>query len=219
MSLLNPREKSLVCKLVYDGPGLGGKTTSLRAIHTMLDPAQATRPVLLHTDDARTLFFDFVPFDLGTPCGHRVRIQGFTAPGQVRYNLTRRCLLMGADGAVFVADASRERLEENRSALASLNANLRANHIDPAQFPLVLQYNKRDAGDALTREELDAALNPEGLPSFVSCALRGEGVFDAFAAVVQRMLNAAALKHALKLEEPLGDVAARWLARLAAPRS
>ncbi len=219
MSILNPREKSLVCKLVYDGPGLGGKTTSLRSIHTLLDPAQATRPVLLNTEDARTLFFDFVPFDLGAPCGHRVRIQGFTAPGQVRYNLTRRCLLMGADGAVFVADASRDRLEENRAALVSLRTNLRANHLDPAHFPLVLQYNKRDASDALTREELEAALNPEGLPSFTSSALRGEGVFDAFAAVVQRMLNVAAKKHALVVDEPLGDVAARWLSRLAAPRS
>jgi len=218
MSTLNARENSLVCKLVYDGPALAGKTTSLRSIHSVLDPAQATRPVLLRTEDARTLFFDFIPFDLGAACGHRVRIQGFTAPGEVRYNLTRRCLLMGADGVVFVADAAREKLDENRAALASLTANLRANNMDPSRIPLVLQYNRRDAADALSREELDAALNPHALPSFSTNALKGEGVFDAFATAVQRILNQKASKHRLVFEEPLGDVALRWLARFATPR-
>lgn len=214
MSVFNSRDKSITCKLVYYGPGLGGKTTSLKAVHALLDPAQTIRPILLQTDDERTLFFDFLPIDLGPMCGHRIRIQGYTVPGQVRYNLTRRCLLMGADGIVFVADSARERLNENIECLASMHENLAANGVQPGQVPVVLQYNKRDLGDTVTKKELDACLNPGNADSFCTTATRHEAVFDAFMAATKHTLNIVAQRYGIAGPEPLGEIAARWLSRL-----
>lgn len=214
MSVFNSSDKSITCKLVYYGPGLGGKTTSLRAVHSILDPGQTTRPVMLQTDDERTLFFDFLPIDLGPLCGHRIRLQGYTAPGQVRYNLTRRCLLMGVDGIVFLADSTRERLQENIECLAAMHENLAINGVKPGQIPIVLQYNKRDLGDVLDKKELDAHLNPGKSAAFCTTATRHEAVFETFTTITKHTLNVVAQRYGIVPSEPLGDAAARWLSRL-----
>lgn len=215
MSVFNSTDGSITCKLVYYGPGLSGKTTTLKAVHSRLDPTHSVRPVQLRTNEETTLFFDFLPIDLGSLCGHRIRLQGYTTPGEVRYDLTRRCVLMGADGVVFVADATRRRLKENHESLASLQEHLRANGVKPGQVPVVLQYNKCDHEDAIPFKELDSCLNPQSAPAFCTRLKNPESFFDPFVEVVRQTLNGVAARHNIAASEPLGDVAARWLARLA----
>lgn len=215
MSVFNSSDNSITCKLVYYGPGLGGKTSSLKAVHAIMDPAQTTRPVLLQTDDERTVFFDFLPLDLGPHCGHRIRLQGYTAPGLVRYNLTRRCLLMGVDGVVFVADSAPDSLESNMESLANLHENLAANGMKPGQVPIVFQFNKRDLPNALSVKELNACLNPSAAEFYSTTATKSDAVFDAFVAITRLVLNGVAQRYGIASPEPLGVIASRWLARLA----
>ncbi|HGY92030.1 MAG TPA: gliding-motility protein MglA [Planctomycetes bacterium] len=205
MSIVNTRDKTINTKVVYYGPGLGGKTTSLKYIHSVLDPEETVRMVSLKTDEERTLFFDFLPIDLGVLGGYKVKIQGFTVPGQVKYNLTRKYVLMGADAVVFVADSSEERRAENIQSLKNLGENLAANGLNIEEIPLVFQFNKRDLADAMPIEDMEADLNAARLPAFATNGLTGEGVFDAFVRVTEAMVDGVAKKY--QLESPDGDIA------------
>ncbi|MCB9833509.1 MAG: gliding-motility protein MglA [Planctomycetes bacterium] len=197
MSIVNTRDKTINTKIVYYGPGLGGKTTSLQFVHSVLDVDRVTKMVSLKTDEERTLFFDFLPIDLGMVGGYKVKIQGFTVPGQVKYNLTRKYVLMGADAVVFVADSQKKRMAENVESLKNLGENLRANGLDPEQVPLVLCYNKRDLADVSSIEDLDRTLKLRGEPSFSTTAADGGGVFEAFVEASRRMIEAVGLKYQL----------------------
>lgn len=200
MSIVNTRDKTVNTKIVYYGPGLGGKTTSLQYVHSVLDPDTKVKMVSLKTDEERTLFFDFLPISLGELDGYEVKIQGFTVPGQVKYNLTRKYVLMGADAVVFVADSAADRREDNRVSFENLLENMRENGLDPTAVPIVIQYNKRDLPDALPTAELDELLNEAGHPSFATDALRGTGVFEAFIEASALMLDATARRYGLDRE-------------------
>lgn len=216
MSIVNTRDKTITTKVVYYGTGLGGKTTSLKVVHGILDPERKVRLISLKTDEERTLFFDFLPIDLGIVGGYRIKIQGFTVPGQVKYNLTRKYVLMGADCVVFVADSQASRLEENVESMINLGENLTANGLDVNTIPLVLQYNKRDVENPSSVEELDAKLNFRRVPVFQTSATAGTGVFDAFIEASRRMLDAVVKKYLMDTgPEPVGNVVARYLSRLA----
>jgi len=181
-------------KIVYYGPALGGKTTCLQHIHRVVDPERRTRLYSLNTASDRTLFFDLLSLDLGRIRGYGLAIQLYTVPGQVQYNATRRAVLSGADGVVFVADSQVGQREANVQSLANLRENLEANGLDPATIPLVLQYNKRDLEPVLPLDDLEAALNQRRATSVPSVATAGGGVMEAFAAVAEQTLAAVADK-------------------------
>lgn len=172
-------------KIVYYGPALGGKTTCLQYIHRVTDPQRRTRLYTLNTASDRTLFFDLLGLDLGRIRGYRLTVQLFTVPGQVQYNTTRRAVLAGADGVVFVADSQAGQEKANLESLQNLQENLKANGLDPETIPLVFQYNKRDLPRILSRAELDRLLNPKGYPVFETVATTGHGVLEAFAAICE----------------------------------
>jgi signal recognition particle receptor subunit beta len=198
MVQFNFSERTIKAKVVYYGPPQSGKTTNLEQIHRISDPEGANRLISLNTAQDRTLFFDLLPFSLGSVSGYDFKIQLYTVPGQVQYNATRRVVLAGADAVVFVADGQKSMARENLAAFENMKVNLLANRLVPEKVPLVLQYNKQDLEGVLTRSELDAALNPWGRKAFPAVAARGEGVMETFAAVVQDMLAAIALKYNLK---------------------
>ena len=177
--------KQVKLKVVYYGPALGGKTTCLQHVHRVTDPTRRTKLYALNTASDRTLFFDLLSLDLGRVRGYRVTLQLFTVPGQVQYNATRRAVLAGADGIVFVADSQRGQARANEESLANLAENLRSNGLEPDAIPIVLLYNKRDLPDAMGRPELDRSLNPRGSPAFETVATTGSGVMEGFAAIVQ----------------------------------
>ncbi|MCU0303134.1 MAG: ATP-binding protein [Thermoanaerobaculales bacterium] len=180
--------RQIKVKIVYYGPALGGKTTCLKHVHRVTDPQRRTRLYSLNTASDRTLFFDLLSLNLGRIRGYRLTIQLYTVPGQVQYNATRRAVLAGADGVIFVADSQPDQLEANRQSAANLRENLEANGIDPQTLPLVLQYNKRDLADQLSIADLETALNPEARPAFPTIAISGDGVMDAFAAITESTL-------------------------------
>ena len=182
-------EKTLVAKLVYYGPALGGKTTNLQALHQITDPRGTKKLVSLKTSDDRTLFFDLLPFDLGRIFGYTVTMKLFTVPGQVRYDATRRLVLAGADAVVFVADSSRPRREDCRSSFENLRYNLRANRLDPSTVPVLLQCNKQDLPDAAPPDEVAAWLGMPGQEVFSAVAVHGRGVLETFVAASRRMLE------------------------------
>ena len=183
MSLISLRDKTINAKIVYYGTALSGKTTSLKYVHEVIDPERRIELVSLNTDGDRTLFFDFLPIPLGTLSGFQVKLQAFTVPGQVKYNLTRRYVLRGADAVIFVADSRPEAFEENVSSLVTLRENLEANGLDPESIPVVLQYNKRDVPNAVPVPRLRTALNRRSSPDFETTATSGGGVFEAFGAL------------------------------------
>lgn len=172
-------------KIVYYGPALGGKTTCLQYIHRVTDPQRRTRLYTLNTASDRTFFFDLLGLDLGRIRGYRLTVQLFTVPGQVQYNTTRKAVLAGADGVVFVADSQVGQEKANGESFANLQENLKANGLNPETIPLVLQYNKRDLSNILSRAQLDALLNPKGYPVFETIATTGVGVLEAFAAICE----------------------------------
>lgn len=179
-------------KVVYYGPGLGGKTTCLQYIHRITDPQRRTKLYALNTASDRTLFFDLLSLDLGRIRGYRIMLQLYTVPGQVQYNATRRAVLSGADGVVFVVDSQRSMREANLESLANLADNLKLNGLDPATLPLVFQYNKRDLPEVMTRAELDATFNTRNCPAFETIATQGGGVVDGFAAIAEATVVAVA---------------------------
>ena len=195
MVLFNYSTKELTAKVVYYGPGLCGKTTNLQWIHEKTPIKNKGKMLSLATEADRTLFFDFLPIDLGTIRGMKTRIQLYTVPGQVFYNATRRMVLKGADCVVFVADSQEPMLDANLDAVANLKENLEANEIDPAEIPTVLQYNKRDLPNALPVEILNERLNPRGLPFFEAVAMKGQGVDETLKAATALVFKSLAAKY------------------------
>jgi signal recognition particle receptor subunit beta len=178
MVFLNYTTMQMTAKIVYYGPGLCGKTTNLQWIHEKTAPRSRGEMVSLETEGDRTLFFDLLPLDVGIIGGMKVRLQLYTVPGQVFYNATRRLVLKGVDGVVFVADSQVPALEPNEESLANLKQNLEELGLNPSEIPLVLQYNKRDIRNILPVERLEKALNPAGAPHFEAAAIHGVGVFE-----------------------------------------
>lgn len=189
MSLINYSSREITCKIVYYGPGRSGKTTNLLQIHGRIPEGRKGEMVSLATETDRTLFFDFLPLDLGTISGFRTRLQLYTVPGQVYYDATRKLVLRGADGVVFVADSQPALFEENVASLENLRQNLLTQGADPATIPLVLQYNKRDLPGVVPRAELERVLNPVGAPSFEAAAAGGSGVFETLRAISELVLR------------------------------
>ncbi|MFM8781951.1 MAG: GTP-binding protein [Gemmatimonadota bacterium] len=191
MPMINYSAREINCKVVYYGPALCGKTTNLEVIHRRVAPDSRGTLMSLATETDRTLFFDFLPVDLGSVRGFTTRFHLYTVPGQVQYDASRRLILKGVDGIVFVADSAADRLEANVESLRNLEENLRSYGYDPQAIPLVLQYNKRDLLDALATETLDAALRngwAAGAPTHEAVARDGTGVFETLQDVSARVI-------------------------------
>src|SRR5215471_16265845 len=178
MASVNPLSRELVFKIVYYGPGLGGKTTTLEHLHATAKPEHRGKLVSLATPVDRTLYFDFLPVRLPPVRGMKIRLQLFTVPGQVYFNATRKLVLTGADGVVFVSDSQVARADANLESLENLKENLTEQGRDIVRLPIVFQHNKRDLPELLPVEELDSMLNPFGAPSLATCAVTGEGVYE-----------------------------------------
>lgn len=191
MAQVNPLTREVLLKIVYYGPGLGGKTTSLQSIHAAAPPETRGNIVSLATPVDRTLYFDFMPLRVASVRGHPVRVQLFTVPGQVYFNATRKLLLTGADGVVFVADSQRDRLDANVESLENLEANLAEQGRELKHVPHVIQLNKRNLRTVAPVAELERILNLHGAPVFPTCAPTGEGVVDALDALVRLVLDVA----------------------------
>ena len=191
MPLVNYVTREITCKIVYYGPGRSGKTTNLRFIHERLPADRAGRMVSLATEGDRTLFFDFLPVDLGVVAGFATRFQLYTVPGQSYYAATRKLVLQGADAVVFVADSRRRQLDENVESFQDLHEHLAAHGIDPRSIPLVLQYNKQDLPREIVAApvELAEVLNFRGVPEFAADALRGANVFETMRAACGAVLR------------------------------
>jgi signal recognition particle receptor subunit beta len=189
MVLVNYSGKEINAKVVYYGPGLCGKTTNLEFIYTRVPQNNRGKMVSMKTRTERTLFFDFLPLNLGSLAGFQTRFLLYTVPGQVYYNATRKLVLKGVDAVIFVADSGRGKMDENVESLENLRVNLREHGVDPKEVPLVLQYNKRDLPEVYTIEEMQEALNPEGAYTwFEATATTGEGVFETFKGVARLLL-------------------------------
>ena len=189
MAIFNYAAREMTAKIVYYGPGLSGKTTSIQYIHTRISPKSRGKLVSLATETDRTLFFDFFPVDFGRIGGFKIKFNFYTVPGQVFYNTTRKLVLKGADGVVFVADSQPGMMEQNLESLENLKENLKAHGLDWETIPFVIQYNKRDLPGALPVEELRQRLNPRGVPDFETVATTGEGVMDAMKAICKMVLE------------------------------
>jgi signal recognition particle receptor subunit beta len=189
MSLVNYSTREITSKIVYYGPGRSGKTTNLQYIYGQVPEERRGRMVSLATETDRTLFFDFLPLDLGTISGFQTRFQLYTVPGQVYYDATRKLVLQGADGVVFVADSQRAQADENVESFRNLQVNLLEQGVDPRQIPIILQYNKRDLPDVMSVEELDDLLNYRGLPRYEARSLAGAGVFDTLRGISEQVLR------------------------------
>lgn len=187
--MINYASREINCKIVYYGPGLGGKTTNLEYIHEKVASDTRGKLVSLATESERTLFFDFLPVDLGTVRGFKTRFHLYTVPGQVYYNASRKLILKGVDGVIFVADSQPERLDANVEAMYNLYENLAEYSLDPREMPFAIQYNKRDLPRAVSVEDLNANLNPSVAPSFEAVATRGIGVFDTLKAVSKQVVK------------------------------
>jgi small GTP-binding protein len=179
----------MTAKIVYYGPGLSGKTTSIQYIHQKISPKSKGKLVSLATETDRTLFFDFFPVEFGQIGGFKVKFNFYTVPGQVFYNTTRKLVLKGADGVVFVADSQQGMMEQNLESLENLKENLKAHGIDWQTVPFVIQYNKQDLPGVLPSEELAAQLNPEGVPHFETTATTGQGIMEAMKTVCKMVLE------------------------------
>jgi signal recognition particle receptor subunit beta len=191
VSLVNFTAREITCKIVYYGPGRSGKTTNLHYVYERVPQTRRGRMVSLATQTDRTLFFDFLPIDLGQISGFSTRFQLYTVPGQVYYNATRRLVLQGADGVVFVGDSQARQLDENIESLQNLQSNLLEHGVDVRTMPLVMQYNKQDLPPELilAPPELDDALNFRSVPSFPADALHGTGVFETLKAISELVLK------------------------------
>ena len=189
MSLVNYATREITCKLVYYGPGRAGKTTNLQYVHEQLPAERRGQMISLATHGDRTLFFDFLPLDLGTIAGFTTRFQLYTVPGQSYYAATRKLVLQGADGVVFVADSQLDRRDANVEAMHDLYDNLAEQDLDPRWMPFVIQYNKRDLPNIVPIAELERELNPTGVPYFEAVGARGIGVFDTLKAVSKQIIK------------------------------
>ena len=203
MVLFNYATKEITAKIVYYGPGLCGKTTNLQFVYDSLPTSNKSKMLSLATKTDRTLFFDFLPLDLGKIRGMRTKLQLYTVPGQVYYNSTRQLVLKGADGIVFVADSQDFALDANQESLQNLEDNLKRQGIRIREIPLVLQYNKRDLPNAMPVEKLESDLNKLKVPHFASVATTGIGVEDTLKGITQLVLAHLVKKYGLEGTEPL----------------
>lgn len=189
MALINYPKREIVYKVVYYGTGLGGKTTNLRYLHANLDSSVRGELVTVATETERTLFFDFMPLDLGEVEGYKARFALYTVPGQIEYGESRRMILKGADGIIFVADSSAVRRQANIEALQGMMDNLKEHKLSLTGVPWVLQYNKRDLTDALPIETLEKDLNQTNVPSFEAVATEGKAVFGTLKTLSQMVVQ------------------------------
>ena len=189
MSFINYAKREINCKIVYYGPGLCGKTTNLQYIYDRTAEKSKGKMISLATEADRTLFFDFLPLDLGTVRGFTTRFHLYTVPGQVFYDASRKLILKGVDGVVFVADSQSERMEANVESIRNLDENLKEHGLDLQEIPYVLQFNKRDLNNVATVEEMYRTLNFKREPTFEAVATQGYGVFDTLRAVAKQVLK------------------------------
>jgi hypothetical protein len=189
MSFINRSAREINCKIVYYGPGLCGKTTNLQHIYNRTNPDVKGKMISLATETERTLFFDFLPLALGEIRGFKTRFHLYTVPGQVFYDASRKLILKGVDGAVFVADSQVERMEANLESLENLDYNLGEQGYNLEKIPFVVQYNKRDLPNAAPVEELRKLINGRGVSDFEACAHEGQGVFETLKAVIKGVLT------------------------------
>jgi hypothetical protein len=189
MSFINYSSREINCKIVYYGPGLGGKTTNLQYIYAKTNPEAKGKMISLATETERTLFFDFLPLSLGEIRGFKTRFHLYTVPGQVFYDASRKLILKGVDGVCFVGDSQQERMEANEESIENLRTNMAEQGYDLYKVPFVIQYNKRDLPNAAPLEDLRTALNPKGFPDFEAVAPTGVGVFDTLKAVAKLVLT------------------------------
>lgn len=189
MVQVNFARREICCKVVYCGPGVCGKTTNLQLIHQKIPDNAKGRLTSIATDGDRTLFFDLLPIDLGEIAGMRTRFQLYTVPGQVYYSSTRKLVLQGADGIIFVADSGPDRMEDNLESFRDLESNLNGNGSNMKAIPIVLQYNKRDLPNAIPVEELNAKLNAHQLPFFEAVAVKGDGVMQTLKAIAKLVID------------------------------
>ena len=189
MTFINYAAREINCKIVYYGPGLCGKTTNLQWIYDKTNPQAKGKLISLATETDRTLFFDFLPLDLGQVRGFKTRFHLYTVPGQVFYDASRKLILKGVDGVVFVADSQDARMEANAESLQNLDKNLKEQGYELKTVPYVLQFNKRDLPSAVAAEEMYKQLNFKGEPTFEAVAVNGTGVFDTLKAVAKLVLT------------------------------
>jgi mutual gliding-motility protein MglA len=188
MSFINYASREINCKIVYYGPGLCGKTTNLQYVYQKTAPDAKGKMISLATETERTLFFDFLPLALGEIRGFKTRFHLYTVPGQVFYDASRKLILKGVDGVVFVADSQEERYEANIESMDNLRINLSEQGYDLDKIPFVIQYNKRDLPNVLPIDELRQELNMQAVPDFEACASTGEGVFETLKSVAKLIL-------------------------------
>lgn len=188
MSFVNYHTKEINCKIVYYGPGLGGKTTNIQYIYQKTSSQNKGQMITLNTENERTLFFDFLPLDLGEIRGFKTRFHLYTVPGQVFYEASRKLILRGVDGLIFVADSQVERMEANIESFQGLEKNLAEQGYDLARVPMVMQWNKRDLPNVVPVEDLQFQLNKKKFPAFEAVANNGQGVFETLKMVSKSVL-------------------------------
>jgi len=188
MSFVNYHTKEINCKIVYYGPGLGGKTTNIQWIYQKTSAGNKGKMISLNTENERTLFFDFLPLDLGEIRGFKTRFHLYTVPGQVFYEASRKLILRGVDGIIFVADSQVERMEANVESWQSLQKNLQDQGYDPLKVPTVMQWNKRDLPNVAPVSDLSQKLNPRKIPEFEASAFQGDGVFETLKTISKMVL-------------------------------
>jgi mutual gliding-motility protein MglA len=189
MSFVNYQTKEINCKIVYYGPGLGGKTTNIQYIYQKTSPDLKNKLISLDTENERTLFFDFLPLDLGMIRGFKTRFHLYTVPGQVFYEASRKLILRGVDGIVFVADSQVEKMDDNFKSLKNLQENLIQLGYTPSKIPTVIQWNKRDLPNVVSVEDLCRQLNSQDWPHFSASAVKGEGVFETLKMISKMVLT------------------------------
>jgi mutual gliding-motility protein MglA len=189
MPLINMAKREISCKIVYYGIGLSGKTTNLHYIHKVVNPQDVGNMVSIDTETERTLYFDLLPLDMGQVHGFHLRFQLYTVPGQVLYQQTRISVLKGVDGVVFVADSQANKLKENMESWAELTEQLRRQNKNAVEFPIIMQWNKRDLPDVLPIPVLEQYLNPYRKPSFEAIAVSGRGVVESLRTIVNGTLR------------------------------
>ncbi len=189
MVMVNHATREMTMKIVYYGPGLCGKTTNLEYIYQTATPEKKGKLLTVATETDRTLFFDFLPMELGTVKGMKLRVQLYTVPGQVFYDATRRIVLRGSDGLVFVADSQSLMMDANVESLENLVTNMKLNNLDPETVPLVFQYNKRDLPGASDPAEMDKVLNWRNVPSFTAVAIKGTGVNETLKKIIELVIR------------------------------
>ena len=189
MSFINYSSREINCKIVYYGPGLCGKTTNIQYVYQKVAPETKGKLITLATEMDRTLFFDFLPLELGKVKGFRTRFHLYTVPGQIYYDASRKLILRGVDGIIFVADSQRSRYDANIESLYNLHENLGDYQLKLEDIPYAIQYNKRDLPDVIDVKDLEEELNPKRYPSFEAVAVKGAGVFDTLKAVAKSVLR------------------------------